>query len=786
MFIDKDNNKQKDNVYTDSSDRKYSKESIVFLTVIIAVAILTAIIFFALRFYFNKNNVVDKKNVNEESAAGESRATSSDRLQNTLKSIPDSGKQASTKNDVKAENLAFGQFYKKEDINIKPEISKFDLPINVKTDVSNYHEVYRKINLDQYIGDLNKNGFSIIGNPYKNEANDFYSAYKIINKNNLPLLVTDDFIIYYYQNFIKNIFKEIEEDFFYNDFSSINKDFFDVASSRYKKRMEKEGLVNDPLLEGERLEAVFFAVGLELLKPTSGQIVYSEASSDKLFTALESEKYNYSLPYYLADQVKNEVALIRQASQFVKSPVTLYKRDYREFKVPNEYKSNAKLNNFYLALHWMNTVFPLHGQDSGCEKCLLDKDDWFINFIAAGLIAKDFSDNQNFKNQWAKIYKLISYFSGLRYDLTYLKYNETFSKIFGKEYNLEYIFSDENPGRNEDILKARAELAKYNFAAIEGGYNRGDELNKPIIGLRMLTEPYWPNDFIFNQLVNPFVTLSKDDKISKENKTACAAENKIVRCRGFGMDIINLVYNVKNEDSYTLVNTNYLNYDERIKEMRGELSKFNINSWYNSSYWATLSMLKSIFSFKMDMLPYAQTEAWEEKSINTTLGAWVNSQIPVSDFKVNASNLSDSQALGTPKACNPFNYVEQNLGLIKELEAQSNMLLGMLTALKFAEESAYISNSFKELNYYLLGVEKIILKELAGESLNEEDCAFINTIVSRYSVKDSANKSFNINFKDGGKSIVESLDGVNWLIAVNKYGNENVFIFGPVFNYKEQ
>ncbi len=206
MFIDKDNNKQKDNVYTDSSDRKYSKESIVFLTVIIAVAILTAIIFFALRFYFNKNNVVDKKNVNEESAAGESRATSSDRLQNTLKSIPDSGKQASTKNDVKAENLAFGQFYKKEDINIKPEISKFDLPINVKTDVSNYHEVYRKINLDQYIGDLNKNGFSIIGNPYKNEANDFYSAYKIINKNNLPLLVTDDFIIYYYQNFIKNIF----------------------------------------------------------------------------------------------------------------------------------------------------------------------------------------------------------------------------------------------------------------------------------------------------------------------------------------------------------------------------------------------------------------------------------------------------------------------------------------------------------------------------------------------------------------------------------------------------
>lgn len=785
MFIDKNNNKQNNHAAADSGNRAYSKRSIiVFLIAVMLGAI--SIVFIISKVNFNKNNALDKKNVNEESAVEENSATSSGKLQNRLRGVEESERQGSTKNDVKAENLTFGQFYKKEDINVEPKVAKFDLPLNVKTDVSNYHNVYRQLNLDPHIGNLNKNGFSIIDNPYKKEANDFYSAYKIIKKNNLPFLVTDDFIIYYYQNFIKNIFKEIEKDFFYDDFFSINKDFFDVASSRYKKIMEKEGLVNDPLMEGERLEAVFFAVGLELLKPTSGQITSSEASSDKLFTAFESEKYNYSLPYYLADQVKSEVALIRQASQTAKSPIMLYKRNYQEFKVPNEYKSNAKLNNFYLALHWINTVFPLYEQNSGCEKCLLDKDDWLINFIAAGLIAKDLSLNQNFKNQWAKIYKLISYFSGLRTDLTYLKYNEAFSKIFGKDYDIEYIFSSDNPNRGEDILKVQAELAEYNFFAIEGGYLRADELNKPIIGLRMLTESYWPNDFIFNQLVNPFVTLLKDDKISKDNKTACVVENKIVRCRGFGMDIINLIYNVKNKDDYTLVNTNYFNYGERIKAMQKELSKFNINSWYNSSYWAALSMLKAMFGFKMNMLSYAQTEAWEEKSVNTALGAWVNSQLPVSGFKVNAPDSSDSQSFSIPKTCNSFNYVEPNLGLIKELEAQSKMLLSMLTALGFTEESAHINNSFKELNYYLLSIENIILKELSGELLSEEDCAFISTIVGRYSVKDSAKKSFSINFKDGGRSMAESIDGVNWLIAVNKYGNENVFIFGPVFNYREE
>jgi hypothetical protein len=220
--------------------------------------------------------------------------------------------------------------------------------------------------------------------------------------------------------------------------------------------------------------------------------------------------------------------------------------------------------------------------------------------------------------------------------------------------------------------------------------------------------------------------------------------------------------------------------------MQRELGKFNVNSWYNSSYWTTLSMLKSMLSFRMDILPYAQTEDWEEKSVNTSLGAWVNLQLPVSDFKVNASSLSDSQAFETPGTCNSFNYVEPNLGLIKELEAQSNMLLGMLTALKFTEESAFINNSFKELNYYLSSIEKIILKELSEESLSEEDCAFINAMVSRYSVKDSANKKIILNFKDGSKTTTDSIDGVNWLIAVNRYGNENVFIFGPVFNYKEE
>ncbi|PIV52055.1 hypothetical protein COS18_00735, partial [Candidatus Falkowbacteria bacterium CG02_land_8_20_14_3_00_36_14] len=179
---------------------------------------------------------------------------------------------------------------------------------------------------------------------------------------------------------------------------------------------------------GERLEAEFFAVALELLKPADKQMNSNINLVDETkFKEQEVDKYTITIPDYLINNVAKEVGLIRKANSKGKSPNFLYIMDYNQFKVPDEYKASAKLNNYYLASKWMNAVFPLYYQSIDCPDCLLDKDDWLINMVAASYIAKDFSNNQDFKNQWAKIYKIISFFSGLRYDFTYLHYNEILS-----------------------------------------------------------------------------------------------------------------------------------------------------------------------------------------------------------------------------------------------------------------------------------------------------------------------------------------------------------------------
>ena len=335
------------------------------------------------------------------------------------------GGNGSLDGDIRAEILSFADFYevKKDEFEIKPAL--IDLPTNVKTEVSNYHDISRKINLDDYINDLNNFGFAVLNNPFGEEANNFFEMYIALSEKDIPVLVTSDFLLYYTQNIFSQAFKSIEADVFHKNVWDINKQLFEVADSRYRERLKSVGLANDPILEGQRLEAAYFAVALELLKPRPEQISTEANFDETKFSTAESASFDFILPYYLEDDVGKEVDYILNARQQTKSPALLYQRDYRMFEIPGEYNSNAKLHNFYLATRWMNSLFPLYYRDENCPDCLLDRDDWLINLITGCYIAEDFSGNQDLKNQWAKIYKIISFYSGLRHDLTYLHYDQS-------------------------------------------------------------------------------------------------------------------------------------------------------------------------------------------------------------------------------------------------------------------------------------------------------------------------------------------------------------------------
>jgi len=700
------------------------------------------------------------------------------------------GKYASTSlADVEVEKLTFGKFYESNAERVATGVDTYELPVNVKIDVSNYYDVSRKMQLDPHLEELNQQGFSIVEqqNLPPKAGDDFFSVYRYLLEKEIPLVVTNDFILYYFQNYLKQTYKEIEQGAFYRNLWDINKELYNIALTRYKKTRSEKGLVNDPVLEAQRLELAYFAVGLRLLSPTQDQVVEkTELSEAGKFSEAEASTYSFRMPESLREDVDDAVELIKKASGEDKSPVFRYPRDYKHFKIPTDYQGNDKLHNFYLAIRWLNSVFPLHYKTEQCVNCLLDYNDWTINMIAAGYLSQDLYTNRDLRSKWAVIYKFISFFSGLRQDLTYLHYHEAYTELFGQDYDLARIYGTRDK-REKNLSKVRDELRKYDFLAMEGAIPRNDPDQRPYIGMRMLQQDYWPNDYIFGQLTGP--ELTRDRSQSRRRATACnkRQSHQSYRCRGLGLDVVNLLNPFDLTREYFNENTDYSGYSARMSDLRRELSRFTKHTWNKNVYWFTLDIVDKLFRSKSAKQPaFARSSKWQKnKDVTTALGGWVNLHLPNDKFlnyyEAEGSNLTGKVGY------NKYNYVEPDVNFINELLAKNKMLLDMMAALNVTQEAKAATVRLQEINKQLRTVAGIARKELANQPLDEKDHKFITDFVKRYTVKEKGNNQFKIK-TDDNKALKPDIEGMRLLLLVYKHKEKGkkILAAGPIFNYQER
>ncbi|MDD4332818.1 MAG: DUF3160 domain-containing protein [Patescibacteria group bacterium] len=769
MFIDK-GEQDKEYLEKDNSIKKI----IVFFVVIFVI-----ILGLGAGFYYYRTYKINKINLANEEAKKVEEAK-----QQAAVTLPsDLGEKQLTAEEIaakQAEKLNFSDFYKKNEEKFEIKIAPYRLPINIKTDALNYYDVSRQINLDNYLSEINKNGFTIANNPAPKEADNFLSAYDYLNNKNLPILITDDFLFYYYQNTLKQIYKDIENNIFYDNLWKINTNLFNTADTRYRALKASSKLPNDPILEGARVEAIYYGVTLELLKPKIKQIK-EEATDNSDFKTGDDAFYNFDAPSYLKEDINKETALIYGQNTSAKSPTFLYTVNYANFTIPEDYKNNSRLSNFYLATKWLNSVFPVYFKDANCKTCLLDKDDWRVNMIAASFIAKDLATSQNLKNDWAIIYKIMSFFTGLRADLTYLNYDNALKEIFGQDYKIEELFSLSNSKQDENLTKLKNKIAGIKFNEIEGSYDRNNSSLKSYLGLRVLAENYSPDNYLFSQLISPKVADYLGTK-NTANSSVTYCSNSESRCRGMGLDIINLAYPLQPEIKYFSSNINYKNYSNQAASLKKQLADFNLNTWHNSGYWSNLNIIKTYLENNTSpKLSFTQNSLWRNKNVNTALGAWLNPKLPMDEFTL---NVEKTGGLGNFSECNYLNYIEPNLPLVRELEANTNMILEMLKALSATSKANNAEILLNDLSLKLADLSKIIQKELNNQNINADDCKFIDRLTKQYKVARKGKKELPIYF-DSKNNINESINGIKFALLVYNINNKNYLAIGPVFNYSE-
>ncbi|MCX6792657.1 MAG: DUF3160 domain-containing protein [Candidatus Falkowbacteria bacterium] len=688
--------------------------------------------------------------------------------------------------NIKSENLTFGSFYKEINDPVTINVTGVKLPLNVKSQVSNYYEAARKINLDPVLNNLNQNGFGVINNPFAKPNNNFFGIYSELNQRSIPSLVTSDFLTYYYQNSLKQIYKEVEASFFYDSVWRVTNELYNTANGRYQERRQKLGVASDSLLEAERLEAAYFAAGLVLLRPEKDQINSTEDINDsKKFKPSEAARFDFSVPGYLADDLDQEIKLIKAAQQTVKSPLLLYERNYQDFKIPDEYSTSAKLRNFYLVSRWYSSLFPLYYKDSTCPNCLLDREDWIINQSSAHLIASDLSSSQSLKNEWAKIYKVISFFSGLRSELTYLHYQNLRLEIF-KDASLEEVFG---VGSFDRLIKLREGLAKLEFKAAEGAYSRQSAADKPILGMRLLQTAYWPSRSFYSQLTNDPVgnhNLPKDAKGAQFSYlTSCQFAGNLYRCRGLGFDILNLVLDRLPKSKFILDNINYEKYLTQVDAIKKQLKSFNTIDWHNNNFWVTLSIAGAYVNEKLSVFPYSNTEQWFERKLSSALASMTNLVIPADTWQV--SREKSGSGLEVSGSTASLNYIEPNTKLADELVANTKMLFGALTGLGVVKDNDV---RFLDLLNKMETSRTIMRKELAKENVTSEDYQFISDLTSQFKIDKEGTKTTLTEFYDTktkqNQKIRQTIDSPKIILLIYEKDGKKILTAGPVFSYKEQ
>ncbi|MFA6513858.1 MAG: DUF3160 domain-containing protein [Patescibacteria group bacterium] len=752
--------------------------------IILTISLILAIVVFVLAVFFGFKKYISNRQ--QRPVVAENKVEENIQIILPNLEVPQEASSTSattTISDLAVEYLSFTEFYQPPNNNFTVSLDNYDLPLNIKLDGMNYYDLSRKLNLESGISDLNSRGFTIINNPWQNEITDFYSIYARLEEKQIPFLITSDFITYYYQNMTKKVFKDIEANIFYDNLWLINKELYTLAKNRYESRLAAIGEVNDSILEGQRLEMAFFAVSLELLKPTPDQVSSTAIDNISKFNDVDVEKFHLTVPPYLKDDVAREVALIKAGKGNVKSPNLLYQRNYAEFIVPKEYKEDAKLNNFYLAAKWLNSVFPLEYKSDACPDCLLDKEDWRLSMIASSFIATDFSSRPDLKNRWARIYKLMSFFKGLRDELDYIDYRDSLVKVFGKEYNIENIFDDKNKEAKNNLEKLKADLEKYEYSPIRGAINKTDKNMKKLIGFKMLTESYWPNEYLFDSLTSPAVGSYQGTSTKVNDITACEIKKVVSRCNGFSLDIANLVEPMEG-NTFFEKNTQYANYKQVSTKLIEQLNRDGL--WHTSNYWSTFSLMETILKTDPEKVPvFAKSEEWKQKNLKTAISAWISLQLPVDKFSL--TPVFKGQSLNNYSRYNENVYIEPNLPLVNELIATNNMLAQMFTALRLNEELNLASQNIQSIDSDLKILRDIIKKELVSEPLNEKDSEAITDFARKFSInqKEEKTKILTIPSTKTKLLLKENIGNLKLLLVVHQFKGNKVISVGPIWDYQE-
>lgn len=651
------------------------------INIIIIFCLLALLIFESGCIGLSDSPVKDNKSDNEVRKISES--------QNNSNNIADEYNIVSDQVSLSKKKSSFSKYYSKENPQFEAKSVQYSLPLN-DSEIANIEDFTQKIPLKNKSKDLLcKNGFvvvnnSISGNGFRAElVNETYRNLKVAD---VPVFITTDSLLHLFHIQFDKTLKQVEEEELYSELWKLDKALFESFLKDYNRIKEDDSFPNE-VKEATRRNVAYFAVALSLLEKK----IEPDQIKVKASGVSNSEEYHVEIPISVKEDVEAELELIYRQSPGI-SPIFNYTEDYSQYVPRGHYTSSEKLERFFRAMMW-------HGRTSMLlqPETITSEDsekDARIQTIQAFLISDYFDRDKNLQAGWDRIYYVTAFYVGFSDDLGPYEYAKALDSIFGNDR--KGVSFD-----NGNLTALKAELERYENPKIYGGTGDiipagHDSENKTLEdakGFRFMGQRYTPDSYILQTLYPS--ALNVMDLLGSERSKE----------------------HLKNEG----ISENE-KYKNRHQSLKTEFEAFDEEDWNKNLYWAHLYALKPLLvSYPEGYPTFMQTDAWEDKQLNTALASWT--ELRHDTILYVKQPYFTGVSPDPPKEKTVQGYVEPVPEFYARILALTKMMHGGLAEMKVLDNQS--DKEFTVLENTLEKLLEISIKELENKELTDEEHEFI-------------------------------------------------------------
>jgi len=359
---------------------------------------------------------------------------------------------------------------------------------------------------------------------------------------------------------------------------------------------------------------------------------------------------------------------------------------------------------------------------------------------------------------------------------------------------------------DENLLALKAELAQMRNPEIYGGSGicvvyppiTKEKLYQCLAktkGMRFMGQRFVPDSYMFQKLVSPAVGMYVGDNEPFTMKMTPAGP-----IRGFprGLDVMVVLgseraYQILEDEGDTEYKGEDTSYDKQLNELKTQFNEFDVTDWNRNLYWSWLYALKPLLEEFSEGYPtFMQTEAWQDKELNTALASWAELRHDTILYAKQSYTPTCESAPPPPKPV--VGYVEPVPEFYARMLALTSMTkqgLAQLNALN-NEESVRLE-SLERILDRLIDISK---DELENKELDEADYEFIRNfgeeLESIITGVDAEGKETTIvadvhtDTNPPRQVLEEGVGYVDLIMVAYKLPDGRILIgAGPVFSYYE-